>query len=86
MYRILRYLKSAPGRGLLFSKKEVQYIKGYTDSDWAGNQTYRRSTSGYFTFVEGNLVTWRSEKQKVVTRSSAEAEYRGMAHGVCELL
>ena len=33
MYRILRYLKSAPGRGLLFYKKEVQDIKGYTDSD-----------------------------------------------------
>uniref|UniRef100_A0A6N2MRA1 Integrase catalytic domain-containing protein n=1 Tax=Salix viminalis TaxID=40686 RepID=A0A6N2MRA1_SALVM len=86
VYRILRYIKSAPGRGLLFSKKEVQDIKGYTDSDWAGNQTDRRSTSGYFTFVEGNLVTWRSKKQKVVARSSAEAEFRGMAHGVCELL
>ena len=86
VYRILRYLKSAPGRGLLFSKNEVREITGYTDSDWAGDQTDRRSTSGYFTFVEGNLVTWRSKKQKVVARSSAEAEYRGMAHGVCELL
>ena len=57
MYRILRYLKSAPGRGLLFSKKVVQDIKGYTDSDLAGNQTDRRSTSGYFMFVGGNLVT-----------------------------
>ena len=86
IYRILRYLKGAPGRGLIFSKGEVQDIKGYTDSDWAGNQTDRRSTSGYFTFVEGNLVTWRSKKQKVVARSSAEVEYWGMAHGVCELL
>ena len=51
MYRILRYLKSAPGRGLLFSKTEVQGIKGFTDSDWAENQTDRRSISGYFTFV-----------------------------------
>nr|KYP36170.1 Retrovirus-related Pol polyprotein from transposon TNT 1-94 [Cajanus cajan] len=41
---------------------------------------------GYFTFVEGNLVTWRSKKQKVVARSSAEAEFRGMAYGICELL
>ncbi|CAL2255213.1 unnamed protein product [Prunus armeniaca] len=46
----------------------------------------RRSASRYFTFVGGNLVTWRSKKQKVMSRSSAEAEYRGMAQGVCELL
>ncbi|KAM2732340.1 hypothetical protein EV2_035909 [Malus domestica] len=51
-------------------------IKGYTDADWAGNITDRRSTSGYFTFVGGNLVTWRSKKQNVVARSTAEAEYR----------
>ncbi|RVW20273.1 Retrovirus-related Pol polyprotein from transposon RE1 [Vitis vinifera] len=36
----------------------------------------RRSTSGYFTFVGGNLVTWKSKKQNVVARSSAEAEFR----------
>jgi hypothetical protein len=86
VYRILRYLKNAPGRGLLFSKSSELEVMGYTNADWAGDQTNRRSTSGYFTFVGGNLVTWRSKKQKVVARSSAEAEYRGMAHGVCELL
>ena len=46
----------------------------------------RKSTSGYFTFVGGNLVTWRSKKQKVVALSSAEAEFRGMAKGLCEFL
>ncbi|PRQ17544.1 putative RNA-directed DNA polymerase [Rosa chinensis] len=85
--RILRYLKSAPGRGVMFSKhNNILEVCGFTDADWAGNITDRRSTSGYFTFVGGNLVTWKSKKQKVVARSSAEAEYRGMAHGVCELL
>ena len=86
LYRILRYLKSAPRKGLLFSKNGISNIEGYTNSDWAGDQTTRRSTSGYFNFVEGNLVTWKSKKQKVIARSSAEAEFRGMAHGVCELL
>ncbi|KAK2965861.1 hypothetical protein RJ640_027148 [Escallonia rubra] len=56
------------------------------NADWAGNATDRRSTSGYFTFVGGNLVTWRSKKQNVVALSSAEAEFRGMAKGLCELL
>ena len=86
VYRILKYLKMAPGKGLLFEKKGELEVVGYTDADWAGDKTDRRSTSGYFTFVGGNLVTWRSKKQKVVARSSAEAEFRGMAHGVCEML
>ncbi|CAL9021815.1 unnamed protein product, partial [Prunus brigantina] len=46
----------------------------------------KRSTSGYFTFVGGNLVTWQSKKQNVVSRSSVEANYRGMTHEICELL
>ena len=48
--------------------------------------TDRRSTSGYYTFVGGNLVTWRSKRQNVVARSSVEAEFRAMAQDVCELL
>lgn len=59
---------------------------GYTNEDWAGDKTNRRSTSSYFTFVGGNLVTWRSKKQKVVARLSAKSEFRGMTHRVCEIL
>ena len=84
--RILRYLKSAPGKGLFFGRHDHFRIEAYTDADWAGSVTDRRSTSGYCTFVGGNLVTWRSKKQNVVARSSAEAEFRAMAQGVCELL
>ncbi|XP_020417928.1 uncharacterized protein LOC109948653 [Prunus persica] len=76
---ILRYLKSAPEKGLTFSKNRDLEVVGYTDVDWAGSITDKCSTSGYFTFVRGNLVTWWSKKQNVVSRSSAEAEYRGMA-------
>ena len=49
--RILRHLKSAPGRDIMFSKNGHCRIEGYTDADWAGNITNRRSTSRYFTFV-----------------------------------
>ncbi|CAL9018424.1 unnamed protein product [Prunus brigantina] len=71
---------------LLFKKNGYLDLEGYTDADYARNITDRRSTSGYFTFVGGNLVTWRSKKQNVVSRSSAESEYRGIAQGVCEIL
>nr|CAD1840715.1 unnamed protein product [Ananas comosus var. bracteatus] len=84
--RILRYLKSTPGKGILFSNHGHLKVEGYTDADWAGSADNRRSTSGYLTFVGGNLVTWRSKKQPVVARSSAEAEFRGMTFGLCELL
>ncbi|RVW58710.1 Retrovirus-related Pol polyprotein from transposon RE1 [Vitis vinifera] len=85
--RILRYLKNALGKGILFAKNvDHQSIEVYTDADWAGAVDDRRSTSGYFTFVSGNLVTWKSKKQNVVARSSVEAEFRGMALGLCEAL
>jgi len=61
-------------------------VEGYNDADWERNVLDRKSTSGYFTFVGGNLVTWKSKKQKIVAFSSAEVEFRGMAKGLCELL
>jgi Reverse transcriptase (RNA-dependent DNA polymerase) len=82
--RILRYLKSCLGRGLLIEKNNHMRIKVYTDADWAGCQDDRKSTSGHCAFVGGNLVSWRSKKQNVVVRSTAEAEYRAMALGVSE--
>jgi hypothetical protein len=84
--RIIRYLKGCPGQGLLYKSSGNLQIECYTDADWAGSLDDRRSTSGYCTFVGGNIVTWRSKKQNVVARSTAEAEYRAMAHGVCEVL
>ena len=51
---------------------------GYCDADLAGDRVDRRSTTGYCTFIGGNLVTWKSKKQNVVSCSSAEAEYRAI--------
>jgi hypothetical protein len=86
VHRILRYLKGTPGKGLWFAKSGHLEVDGYSDSDWAGCQDDRRSTSGYCVFVGGNLVSWRSKKQTVVSRSTAEAEYRALSQGVCEVL
>nr|GEU59304.1 putative ribonuclease H-like domain-containing protein [Tanacetum cinerariifolium] len=63
----------------LADKGRYQRIVGkliyLSHTHWAGDKGNRRSTSGYFTLVGGNLVTWRSKKQKVVALSSAEAEF-----------
>ncbi|KAM0970849.1 hypothetical protein ACFX13_019124 [Malus domestica] len=61
-------------------------ISDYTDADWAGNPLDKKSTMGYCTFVGGNLVTWKSKKQHVIARSSAEAKYRAMTATACELI
>nr|GEV46623.1 putative ribonuclease H-like domain-containing protein [Tanacetum cinerariifolium] len=61
-------------------------IQIFTDADWAGDKGNRRLTSGYFSLVGGNLVTRKSKKQKVVSLSSAEAGFRGIAKGLAEAL
>ncbi|KAJ0466424.1 putative RNA-directed DNA polymerase [Helianthus annuus] len=86
VWRIIGYLKGTVGHGVLFKANGHLRTEAYTDADWAGDKGNRRSTSGYFTLVGGNLVTWRSKKQKVVALSSAEAEFRGIAKGLAEVL
>ena len=54
--RILHYLKSSPGKRLMFSKNNHLNIEGYMDTDWARNILDMKSTLGYFTFVSGNSL------------------------------
>ncbi|RVW24389.1 Retrovirus-related Pol polyprotein from transposon RE2 [Vitis vinifera] len=84
--RILLYIKSTPSQGVLYENRGHTQVVGYTDADWAGSPTDRRSTSGYCVFIGGNLISWKSKKQDVVARSSAEAEYRAMTLATCELI
>lgn len=55
--KILRYLKSSPRKGLMFSKNNHAVVTGYCDSDWGAVRKIRHSTTRYFTFVGGNIVT-----------------------------
>ena len=84
--RILRHLKGTSSRGVFFRKNDHLHLMAYTDADWAGDRDSRKCTSGYFTLVGGNLVSWRSKKQKVVVLSSDELEFRGIAQRIIEIL
>jgi hypothetical protein len=84
--RILRYLKGTLFHGLYFSSQSPLQLHAYTDADWAGDPTDRRSTTGYCFLLGTSLISWRSKKQTVVARSSTEAEYRALADTTAELL
>jgi hypothetical protein len=86
VYQILKFLKSALGKGLIFRKNGHLNIEGYCDSDWASCADDRKYTSGYCMFVGGNVVSSKSKKQSVVARSTAETEYKAVALSVAELL
>ena len=72
--RIVRYPKAHPGRGLLYKANGHLRVEAYTDADWAGSLSDRKSTISYCTFLGGNLITWKSKKQ-IVARSSVKDEY-----------
>lgn len=55
--RILCYLKTTPGKGILFKLGDTSGIQGYTDADYDGSLIDRRSTTGYYVFLGGNLVS-----------------------------
>lgn len=85
--RILRYLNGTlnPGLRLQPSNSPNVSVQAYCDAGWASDPDDRRSTSGAAIFLGPNLVPWWSMKQKVVARSSTEAEYRSLALATAEV-
>lgn len=70
--------------GLQLYVSPARSLTTYSDADWAGCLTSRRSTSGYCAFLGQNLLSWSLKRQVTISRSSAEAEYRGVANAVSE--
>ena len=84
--RILRYVKGTLYHGLHYSSRSSLELHAYSDADWAGDPTDRCSITGFCFLLGTSLVSWRSKKQDVVSRSSTEAEYRALADTTCELV
>ncbi|XP_019156546.1 PREDICTED: uncharacterized protein LOC109153176 [Ipomoea nil] len=77
--RVLRYVKGTSDLVLFVRRSVSTDIHAFSDSDWAGNPTDRKSTSGFAVYLGGNLVSWSCRKQRTVARSSTEAEYKVLA-------
>ncbi|GKA95940.1 ribonuclease H-like domain-containing protein [Tanacetum coccineum] len=78
------YVQGTLDFGLQLYSSPSSYLVAYTDADWAGCPTTRRSTSGYCVFLGDNLLSWSAKCQHTLSRSSAKAEYRGVANVVGE--
>ncbi|KAF5463154.1 hypothetical protein F2P56_019090 [Juglans regia] len=85
-YKILQCIKGTLGHGLFFPATNTLSPKASVDSDWTSYIDNRRSTSGYCVCLGDSLVSWKTKKQTIVSRSSAEVEYRSIASTTCEII
>lgn len=83
---LMRYLKGTTKLSLCFSPTSSFSFAGFVDADWASCVDDRRSTGGHCVFLGDNLLVWSSKKQAVVSRSSAESEYRALANAASDLI
>ncbi|GKF30873.1 ribonuclease H-like domain-containing protein, partial [Tanacetum coccineum] len=82
--RILRYVRGTVDFGLQLYVSTTTSLVGYTNADWAGCPSTCMPTSGYCVFLGDNLLSWAAKRQHTLSRSSVDAEYRGVANVVAE--
>ncbi|XP_047315455.1 secreted RxLR effector protein 161-like [Impatiens glandulifera] len=84
---ILRYVKGTMNYGIQLRRgREVEELVGFTDSDLAGDTDDRKNTRGMVFYLNGNLITWSSQKQRTIVLSSCEAEFMAATVASCQRL
>lgn len=84
-HKLLCYLKGTVGQGLFYAADGSFDLRGFADADWGTCPDDRKSVTGYAMFLGDSLVTWRAKKQRTMSRSTAEAEFRALADASCEI-
>ncbi|GKC78699.1 retrovirus-related pol polyprotein from transposon TNT 1-94 [Tanacetum coccineum] len=99
--RILHYFHGTVEHGMLIRRSSGSTLQDFTDvlwkgnpntsleafsdADWARDSDDRRSTRGFAIYLGSNLISWTARKQRTVSHSSTEAEYKALADTVAEL-
>nr|GEX86113.1 hypothetical protein [Tanacetum cinerariifolium] len=78
--KIFKYLKGQPKLGLWYPKESPLVLEAYSDSDYAGANSDRKSITGGCQFLGRRLISWQCKKQTIVATSSTEAEYVAIAN------
>jgi len=82
---VLRYLKGTIHKGLFYPQDNDLQVTAYCDANWGSCQMSARSLTGYCVFLGPSLISWKTKKQKIMSKSTAEAEYRSMSATTSEL-
>ncbi|CAI7895092.1 unnamed protein product [Closterium sp. NIES-54] len=83
--RVLRYLCSTSGMGLVLGGRDRPVLTGHSDASWADDQATQRSSQGYTFSLGSGSVSWRSTRSSSVLSSSCEAEIYATAMAAQEL-
>ena len=84
--RVLRYVNGTINLGLIYDKKQRSEVSlvGYSDGDYAHDLNDRKSTSSMIFFLGNMPISWNSQKLKIVSLSSCEAEYIALTTAACQ--
>jgi hypothetical protein len=86
---LVRYLLGTKDLGIVYQRQVgsgFPEITAYSDSDWAGDHKDFKSTTGFIIMLNGGPISWKSRKQTVQAKSSAEAEYVAASACASEVL
>jgi hypothetical protein len=85
-HHLIGYLEGTKTMSLELRASDMSHIKSYSDSDWAGDTTDRKSTSGFICYLGNSPVHWTSKKQKCTSASTFESEYIALSDAARETL
>ncbi|CAI7729484.1 unnamed protein product, partial [Closterium sp. NIES-53] len=83
--RVLRYLCSTSGMGLVLGRWGPVILTGHADASWVDDSAIQRSSQGYTFSLGSGSISWRSTRSSLVLSSSCEAEIYAGAMAAQEL-